>query len=199
MQEELQATATILALVNPAMCASIFLRAESTRTPRERTGDAVRGVLSITAILVVAALAGTGILEVFGVSLSAFACAGGGILIWIGVGMLRAAADGVDDAGGRGGSSLAPLILFGASPGTITGVITVAAAHSERSLPMTALVAIGVTASVLLTVLVLAARFGGGGHQGGLARQIVTSYMGLIVIAMGIQFALTGFKEFMVG
>ena len=41
--------------------------------------------------------------------------------------------------------TLAPLILFAASPGTITGVITVAAAHSERALPGTALLAIGVT------------------------------------------------------
>ena len=39
-------------------------------------------------------------------------------------------------------ASLAPLILFAASPGTITGVITLAAAHTKLMFPVTALVAV---------------------------------------------------------
>ncbi len=74
---------------------------------------------------------------------------------------------------------------------------TIAATHSKLALPATAIVAIVVTAIVLLAVLVLTARLGGGGGRGGLKRQMVTSYMGLIVIAMGVQFALTGLKDFM--
>ena len=202
MKSELQAIATILSLVNPAMCAAIFLESRADAPSRGRVADAAKAVAAITAVLLVAALAGTNILNVFGVSLSAFSCAGGGILVWIGVRMLSSSETSRKQDESRtadGASSLAPLILFAASPGTITGVITVSASHSKLGLPTTAIVAITVTAVVLLMVLMGAARFGGGRGEGGLLRSMVTSYMGLIVIAMGIQFALTGFKEFMSG
>ena len=42
-------------------------------------------------------------------------------------------------------------------------------------------------------VIALAVRFGGRSHGGnGFVRDTVTRFMGLIVIAMGVQFALTG-------
>jgi undecaprenyl pyrophosphate phosphatase UppP len=45
--------------------------------------------------------------------------------------------------------SFTPLILFAASPGTITGVITLAVAHAKLALPVTALVAVVVAAVVM--------------------------------------------------
>jgi multiple antibiotic resistance protein len=56
--------------------------------------------------------------------------------------------------------SLTPLILFAASPGTITGVITLAVAHAKLRLPVTALVAIAVAAVAMWIVMVFAAREG---------------------------------------
>ena len=200
MKQELQAVVTILALVNPAMCATIFMRSEGARPPATKRRDAVSAVVAITAILLVAAVAGTTILHAFGVSLNAFACAGGGVLVWIGAGMMTSTPGDASDGQGASpqpGSPIAPLILFAASPGTITGVITVSASHSELAVPVTSIVAIAVTSVVLAIVLMLAARLDGGQSRGGLLRQVVTSYMGLIVIAMGIQFALAGFKAFM--
>ncbi len=41
------------------------------------------------------------------------------------------------------------------------------------------------------------ASFVGGKQQGGFLRDTLTRFMGLIVIAMGVQFGLTGFKSFM--
>jgi multiple antibiotic resistance protein len=35
--------------------------------------------------------------------------------------------------------------------------------------------------------------------SGGLVHEMVTRFMGLIVIAMGVQFALTGVREFFTG
>ncbi len=93
-------------------------------------------------------------------------------------------------------TSLTPLILFAASPGTITAVITLAVAHWRTDLPVTALVAIAVTIVVTFCVMLLIA-FLGGQQQGGFFRETVTRFMGLIVVAMGVQFALTGFKSFM--
>lgn len=49
---------------------------------------------------------------------------------------------------------------------------------------------------VTFCVVILLA-FLGGKKQGGFFRETVTRFMGLIVVAMGVQFALTGFKAFM--
>jgi multiple antibiotic resistance protein len=46
-------------------------------------------------------------------------------------------------------------------------------------------------------VMVLVAR-GGSRARGGLVRDTATRFMGLIVIAMGVQFALTGFRDFFI-
>ena len=92
--------------------------------------------------------------------------------------------------------SIAPVILFAASPGTITGVITLAVAHATVALPVTALVAVVVATVVMWVVMVLVARGGSRGADGGLLNDVVTRFMGLIVIAMGVQFALTGVHNF---
>ena len=59
------------------------------------------------------------------------------------------------------------------------------------------LVAIAATMGLLAIVLLAVARSSRTASQIGLVRRIVTSYMGLIVIAMGIQFAMDGWRGFM--
>ena len=95
-------------------------------------------------------------------------------------------------------SSLTPLILFAASPGTITGVITLSVAHSGSALPVTAMTAVAVATLVTWLVMMLVAR-GGGKAGGGFVRSTVQSLMGLIVMAMGMQFGLTGLITFSAG
>ena len=94
--------------------------------------------------------------------------------------------DAGDVSKSEGNPSLSPLILFAASPGTITGVITVAAAHSKLGFPFTAVVAIAVVLGLTWALLILTARMKNAG-QGGIARDMITRYMGLIVLAMGID------------
>jgi multiple antibiotic resistance protein len=87
------------------------------------------------------------------------------------------------------------VILFAASPGTITGVITIAVVHTKLRLPVTALVAAAVaTLAMWMTMVLLSGRENKPG--GGFLRDTATRFMGLIVIAMGTQFALTGFRDF---
>ena len=137
-------------------------------------------------------------LHLFGVSLDAFMVAGGGVLAWLGFAMLRGLPPGSPPAAATPGAkpSLTPLILFAASPGTITGVITISVAHSKSGIPVTAVVAVAVATTVMWLVIVLLARLGGSG-SGGFVRETATRFMGLIVIAMGVQFALTGVRSFM--
>jgi multiple antibiotic resistance protein len=123
------------------------------------------------------------------------------VLAWIGFVMLRGAptdSQGPGDGAASENRSITPLILFAASPGTITGVITLAVAQTRERLPVTALVAVFVGAFVMWLVIALAVRFGGSSRGGsGFVRDTITRFMGLIVIAMGVQFALTGIKVFM--
>lgn len=199
MQQHLQAIVTLLALVNPIMCATIFLRTETGRPRQAQVADATRAALTVLAILALAALFGARILHVFGVSLDAFSVAGGGVLAWIGFSMLSGSPGDngkpqPDAVHSR--ASLAPLVLFAASPGTITGVITLAVAHSRLHIPVTALVAVGV-ATVAMWLTIMAAVFVGSRDKGdSFVRDTVTRFMGLIVIAMGVQFALTGILAF---
>jgi multiple antibiotic resistance protein len=207
MTEQLQAIATVLSLINPAICGAIFSKLESGRSSNAKIADAIKAGIAILVILALAAVFGTKVLKLFGISLDAFSCAGGFVLAWMGFGMIKGSQE--DDSEDHdtvakkrtgepssGGVSLTPLVLFAASPGTITGVITLAVAHSKMELPVTALVAIVVAVGVTVPVMTLLSIFGGN-KKGGFVRETVSSLMGLIVVAMGFQFALTGIKAFM--
>ena len=198
MKEHLQAIVTVLSLVNPVVCGAMFARIEANRSHAEQLADAAKAALSIVIILMVAALIGTQLLHVFGVSLDAFMVAGGGVLSWMGFRMLsgHGSSPASPSAPSSSGTSLTPLILFAASPGTITGVITLSAAHSRLDLPITALVAVVVASAVTWLVLLLMGRVADREGGAGFARATMTSFMGLIVLAMGVQFALTGLRQF---
>jgi multiple antibiotic resistance protein len=88
------------------------------------------------------------------------------------------------------------LILFAASPGTIAGVITLSVAHGKSGIPVSVLVAAAVATTVMWLLIVLVGRLGARG-SGGFVHDTVTLFMGLIVIAMGVQFALSGILSFM--
>jgi multiple antibiotic resistance protein len=198
MKEQLQAIVTMLSLVNPLVCGAMFARIEANRTRDEQLADVSKAALAIAAILSLSALIGTQLLHLFGASLDAFMVAGGGVLAWMGFSMLSGQGPSATsrDAPSNSGASLTPLILFAASPGTITGVITLSAAHTGLGLPVTALVAVAVAALVTWLVMLLVARVVGKAGGGGLARETMTRFMGLIVLSMGVQFALMGMRKF---
>lgn len=197
MKEHLQAIVTVLSLVNPVVCGAMFARIEANAARSKQTADATKAALAILAILALAALVGTRLLDLFGVSLDAFMVAGGGVLAWMGFSMLSGRGlSRSPDASANAKASLTPLILFAASPGTITGVITIAAAHTRLGFPITALVAIGVASVVTWALMLLVTRMAGKEGGGGFTRDTLTSFMGLIVLSMGVQFALSGLRQF---
>lgn len=198
MKEQLQAIVTVLSLVNPTICGMMFVQAEAGRSRGEQLIDATKAALTILVILMAAALVGTRLLHLFGVSLDAFMVAGGGVLAWMGFAMLsgRSAASAPPAVGSNSDPSLSPLIIFAASPGTITGVITISAAHTRLKLPVTALVAIAVATVSTLLIMLLFARLSSKKDGGGFIHDTMTRLMGLIVLSMGVQFALTGYHAF---
>jgi multiple antibiotic resistance protein len=193
MQQYLQAIVTVLALVNPLICGVMFAQIEAGQTSARRFADATKAALAVLVILVIAALVGAKVLQLFGVSLDAFSVAGGGVLAWIGFFMLRGNSGPAPDATRDQKRSLTAVILFAASPGTITGVITLA----ELLLPVTALVGVAVATVAMWAMMLLVGREGDRPGDG-LLRDTATRFMGLIVIAMGTQFALTGLRNFFI-
>jgi multiple antibiotic resistance protein len=194
MHDQLQAIITVLSLINPAICAAMFAQAVAGQPLREKITDSTKAALAVLIILTVAALLGQQLLNIFGVSLDAFMVAGGGVLAWMGFSMLSKQPTAGDS---RSKQSLTPLILFAASPGTITGVITLSVAHTRMTFPLTSFIAIGVATGITWLAMVLVAHFGGKAGGGGFLRDTLTRFMGLIVLSMGIQFALTGYRSFM--
>ena len=194
MHEQLQAIITVLSLINPAICAAMFARAVAGKSLREKITDSAKAAFAVLIILTVAALLGQRLLNLFGVSLDAFMVAGGGVLAWMGFSMLSGQPAAGDS---RSKQSLTPLILFAASPGTITGVITLSVAHTRMTFPLTSLIAIAVATGITWLAMLLVARFGGKQESGGFLRDTLTRFMGLIVLSMGVQFALTGYRSFM--
>jgi multiple antibiotic resistance protein len=159
---------------------------------------AIRVALSVLIILIVSALIGLKVLSIFGISLNVFRVVGGMIVAYMGFDMLRGRQTVVqksptnEDAAAV--NSLAPLVMFAAGPATITAVVTLAAVHTPDGLPVTAIVAAiagaGVTFAALLLTIGIGSRVGSG------TQATVARFMGLIVASMGMQFVLTGVKEF---
>ncbi|HEY7297397.1 MAG TPA: MarC family protein [Xanthobacteraceae bacterium] len=199
LHQMVQAVVTVLAVINPVVCGSIFLTLTPKLAPAQKLSAAIRVALSILTILVASALFGLKVLNIFGISLDVFRIVGGMIVAYMGFDMLRGrqtvgqASPEADDAAAP--SSLAPLVMFAAGPGTITAVVTLAAVHTPDGLPATAIMAAVIGAGVTLAALLLAV--GMGAHVGRRTQAIVTRFMGLIVASMGMQFVLTGLKAFL--
>lgn len=199
MKEYTQAVVTLLALINPLVCVRIFMDCVSNLPKDQRIVEAVKAITTIGMVLYASSFFGMAVLKAFGISIPAFSCAGGAILAWIGAGMLTPKSEEPDALPGITSkkTSLSPLILFAASPGTITGVITIAAAHNKPSLPVTAIAGVTVAVAVLAIALLLAATLAKGrSHKSGM-QKMISSYMGVLIIAMGIQFMLNGISSYL--
>ena len=198
LHQVLQAIVTVLAVINPVVCGSLFLTLTPNLTAPERRREAAKVALNILIILMGSALVGLKVLSIFGISLDVFRVVGGMIIAYMGFDMLRGshtvaqAPPESGDAGVHG--SLVPLLMFAAGPGTITAVVTLAAVHTPDGLPMTAIIAAVVGAGVTLVALTLAVRLGPRLGRG--TQATVTRFMGLIVASMGMQFVLVGLKAF---
>ena len=199
LHQVLQAIVTVLAVINPVVCGSLFLSLTPNLTAPERRREAAKVALNILIILMGSALVGLKVLSIFGISLDVFRVVGGMIIAYMGFDMLRGshtvaqAPPESGDAGVHG--SLVPLLMFAAGPGTITAVVTLAAVHTPDGLPMTAIIAAVVGAGVTFVALTLAVRLGPRLGRG--TQATVTRFMGLIVASMGMQFVLVGLKAFL--
>ncbi len=191
METYSQATIAMLAVINPVVCGTMLLEIQKGQDKNSSIIAGLKAMSIVLIILVISALSGKYILNAFGISMDAFKIVGGIILAAIGFHMMVGSSSNNTDDQKNGITSL---IFFAASPGTIVMVITLAAVQNSRGLPITALVgatlAIGITVIVITLMQLLASNKKAGG-QG-----LVSRFMGLIIVAMGLQFMLDGIKHF---
>jgi multiple antibiotic resistance protein len=198
MEDLNRSVVTLLALINPVICAVMLLE----RTPgvphRRRLLLIGNVVLRTGLILVVSAAIGPQLLKRLGISLDVFQIVGGVVITSIGYSMFAPspapAAAREQQSGSPESASLDPIVLFAASPGTISTVLALSVMHGpdQGLLPtsLAVLIALAITA-VVMAVMVL--------RPGASTRSnssLVSRFLGLILIAMGLQFVLTNLRAF---
>ncbi|HHY51033.1 MAG TPA: NAAT family transporter [Alphaproteobacteria bacterium] len=197
----LVALATLFATVGVADIAFIFAALTKDNTPRERFRIATRGVLIAAAILVAFGFIGTGVLDVFGITIPALRTAGGILLLLIAIDMVFARHSGATgttteeevEARGRADISVFPLAMpLLAGPGAISTMVlltTSAASPVDYWLVFVALAIIMATAWVTLLLAIPIQRLLG---LTGLA--VVSRIAGILLAALAVQFLFDGVR-----
>ena len=196
MKECIRAAITLLAVINPVICGVMLLQIEGGSPVRRRITKATKAALAVLVILVLSALLGKYTLQIFGISMDVFQIVGGIIIAYIGFGMFGRNTRSAD-SGEKPQRTLSSLIMFAASPGTIATVIALSAVHDAAGLPIVAMAGAGLAVCLTWMIMVAMLLVSGRINKGG--QQIFTRFMGLILISIGLQFVLTGLKNFMAG
>jgi multiple antibiotic resistance protein len=198
MRSLIQAVIALLAIADPLGAVPVFVSLTREMSPAERAAAARQAAFAVGSILTLAALFGSSILGLFGISLPAFRAAGGLVVLLMGLEMLgghRTRVQPEPDGVRREDTILVPFAMpLIAGPGAITTVVALSArAESWRS-RLDVFVAVAVTALVVLVTLRSAEqvqrRLSDRGHR------ISLRFMGLILVAVGAQLIFSGIQEF---
>lgn len=194
------ALATLLVVADPLLLSALFLAITHGMDDKERREVALRGTLIAFGILVAAGLGGAKLLDLLGISLSAFRIAGGLLLLSAAAEMvfdrrsqrLQATADtavSVDHVKNIAAFPLAIPLMAG--PGAITAMILLAGKSEGQMDHLLGL--FGVTALVMLACYVsflLAERISK--IMGITGRAVITRMLGIILAALAVQFVIDG-------
>ncbi len=194
------ALVTLLVVADPLLLSALFLALTHGMSDKERHEVALRGPLIAFLILVAAGLGGAKLLELLGISLSAFRISGGLLLLWSAAEMvfdrrgqrLQATADtavSVDHVKNVAAFPLAIPLMAG--PGAITAMILLAGKSEGQMNYLAGL--FSVTALVMLTCYVsflLAERISR--ILGITGRAVSTRMLGIILAALAVQFIIDG-------
>ena len=195
------AVVTLFVTIDPPGLAPLFLAVTSGMNRAERSQVALRASVIAFIVFVVFALAGTVILQLFGITLPAFRVAGGLLLFWIAFEMVfERRQERHENTAKRAitqdeihGVSVFPLAIpLMAGPGAISATILLSGEFSS-AVDRAALIGI-LFAIVALTygVYLLAERVEG--LLGATGRTVLTRLLGVILSALAVQFVADGVK-----
>jgi multiple antibiotic resistance protein len=191
---------SILFIVDPIAAVPTYLVITQDETRVERQHTARRACIAMTVLLVVFAATGTLLFRAFGITLPAFRTAGGLILWFVAMDMLRGerrtqeGREELLEGQAKEDVAVTPLAIpMLAGPGAISTVIVLSGqAHGllENGVVYGSIVLTGIVSFFALRVgEPLLGRLGKTGIR------VVTRIMGLILAAVAAQFVLSGVKE----
>lgn len=194
----LLAFSSLLFIVDPIACIPSFLALTADTELRERRHIAKRAAWACFLVLAGFAMGGTIIFKLFGITLPAFRIAGGLIMIFIGFDMVQARRSATketpserEQAMEKDDVSIVPLgVPMLAGPGSISTAIALMAQSTSWPHSVSIIIAIALTA--LLSYLTLAAADRVGRRMGDTGMHILTRFMGLLLMAIAVQFILSG-------
>ena len=162
---------------------------------------AARAAWTCFIVLLTFSMAGTLIFKLFGITLAAFKIAGGVILGMIGLDMLKARRSPTKETPGeteegaeKEDVGIIPLGLpMLAGPGSISSVMVLMSQNTDWLHAIIIVCAIAAASAVSFVVLAAADRVSSYLHETGIL--ILTRMMGLLLIAIAVQFVLNGLKD----
>jgi multiple antibiotic resistance protein len=197
----LLALSSIFFLVDPFAALPTFLAVTEGQDHKKRVRTARKASLTAFVILSSFALAGTYIFRIFGITIPAFEIAGGVILLLIGLDMLEAKRSPTQETGpetesasAKDDAGIVPMgIPMLAGPGAITSVM-VLVGQAETLWQQAAIYgAIAVTALICFLVLGSATRVAA--ILGPTGIRILVRIMGLLLVALAVQYFVNGLQD----
>lgn len=195
------AIVTILVTIDPVGLAPIFLGLTTGMNRAERFQVALRACIIGGGVLIAFALAGSALLELFGITLPAFRIAGGLLLFWIAFEMIfekrqerheKSAERAVTQDRIRN-TAVFPLgIPLIAGPGAISAVILLSGTFQAPIQKSELLLVVIGCLLLLLAALVIAERIDR--FLGETGRTILTRLLGVILAALSVQFVMDGIQ-----
>lgn len=190
----------LLVILDPFLAVPIFLSLTQGYTPSERVRVATLTTLTVSLVLVLAALSGEAILTFLGTSLASFRVGGGLVLLLMALAMLRAEADQIrttpaeaESAASKGSIAVVPLAIpLLAGPGAISTVIIQMHRSAASHQPWLVLAIILAVCLVLWVVLRLAVPIGA--SLGKIGLNILNRLFGLILAAISVEIMANGLK-----
>jgi multiple antibiotic resistance protein len=197
----MNAFVTLMVMLDPPGNAPLFLALTVGMNRAERFQVALRGCIISLVILTLFAVAGSGILSVFGITMPAFRVAGGLLLFWIAFEMIFEKRQARREASARRAvtkdhirniAAFPLAIPLVAGPGSISAVVLLSSTFSK---PVERIQLIGVLLVVMLVLFVsflVANRLDRLLGETGTA--ILTRLLGVLLAALSVQFVADGVK-----
>lgn len=190
---------TLLIVIDPIGNAPIFMALTHNMAPAYRRRMAIRGITLATMILVVFLLVGDSLLETLGIGISAFRIAGGLLLFLLAIDMVFARQSGLrsttvqeqQEAEHKRDVSVFPLAFpLIAGPGALTTVLLMTSPRSEPLMFTGLLAVLLLVLGLALASLLFADRIMR--LLGETGANVITRVMGLILVALAVQYVLDG-------
>lgn len=194
--------ASIISIANPVSTMPIYTALTVDNSKAERAAIAKKTAMYMVVILTIFLLAGTTIKNFFGISLAGIRVAGGLIILQSAWSMLNPAKEmetlsdkSKEAAKKKNDISFSPLAMpMLAGPGSIAVVIGLAS--SSNTFIDFVVIIVAIILSAIASYLILRIGPVSSKYIGPSGMNAITSMMGFIVMAIAIQFILSGIKDF---